>query len=1665
MHVRKRALRLLSAVALVTFALPLAVNGSPPVSAQTTATQPAASIADVASVAPPVAINPIGTEHTVTFTCGAQSFASTTATGTAFVAPGCYNVQASVTDITSGAATAFDSAICGGVAAPSGSGTVNCGNVRSPICPTGTVAATGTALTATSPCVTSASSTAATPDISNNVVVTINPGAPHAYVINFTGYTPTTAAGSCPAGTTLVTGITLPVTTGTTTTPTLVGPTSACRFSVEAQKKYAEVTSIVLTPVNACGGTLTFAEGLKSFFGPPCIVNVAVTGTVILKTGITCGNGTEPTTGTAAPAEFGSGATYQCSNGTLSVVGVTGPAPGQTSLAGVRLAPNGGTGVGSFVQSGSLGTLCAGTTNTNATAPVFVTTISGVNTPTGTAQLCPTGPGAASLQLCLVGPDGTASSLPNNQPPLCSNTITANFTQRTERVVPYVRWAGEKVELTKCFGVGLAGSPVEFTLKSIGGSLNATLIPASIGSITSLPSGTTAGFGGTGAIPSQNTIWTTTDSSGCATILGLADGEGVMQVDAAIFNSSAAGAAAGTPIVNEHAFEVFYLKFDHVDLENIKFQTYTVAQALQPYLGFLTKTPALNGGAAANASFSLPGPPGTGSVAGSGSFGIPLCAPDFVRAMVHGYFEYPGDPSGRPAAQVAIPGASGLTGSAGSYVLPAGRWTLPEDWPLLATFAGFSGSAPLDITPSSVFAWDLNSGWVYNPAGESPVVCGLAAGVTGSSGLLLGGAPTPTAQTYGSLPVGYLGSAGSSDVGPCFGQDVTQVGSTSFYATAPGSLTPAQQASYPFKSCLTGFTAGFGPFDATRSCTDPFPLTLTPAGASMIGTGTSTCGTGISACLVPTRVDSTYLPNGTLNEWDAPMPPAQISFGITSGPGFLGQVNKTNLYQIRFDAGAIPSGSSACPTGYTLYSGTNTCQLELDPNPFYAEAIPASAFIPPVTNNGGYLWNSFNFSAGTTTVVSSTPAFAGAPAGGFVAGQSTMVPFTATAASPCPTLSSAPSTTVGATCNVAGGVNLLSAGSTSTTPTSIVVADGRGFLPNQTVEIYNNTTGATLGTATVTAVLPSPRTVNGVSYPNAVELQFAATPTGLTGTFAPGSVTVVSTLFGLPVPGAGAFSVGQQLTVGNPASSTQATSTVAAIDTTNNIVYVSNAELIARTLGNCLLSRTPVGSGTGGAVAFGNCEPNALVTAGTVINSGPVGAQTREPVNNGGNTGLYPFWQWVPAPPSSTQTPTTATVYSDNHGEAVVSLNTSVQSQVAPSSTGTCPTGYTPVTSGNPPTTTSCLLQLGALGSMNIGNGSLGTVKAALAAFSASNPGCIQTFPSGTYAALSGVTVGATGPAAGQICVNSLGGVEFGANATLGTTQIVAVADYPYTRGEHPQIASPTLNKVFQSGFAKTLTVSSGTAAPAGTTSYTVTVTATDVCGNPITNEPVNVYAISATNAVVLAPVTVGAVLQSSTNSASVLLVPSGANAGTGTFSLEVLNSAIGNQGLVVKAVFPAESIERFVTVISGTPVGQNTTVVYSPGWQQVGGPAGSNFSTVEALFSYDTASGQYTNATASAGNVSSAAPTCSGYWGYFAAAMTVTLQPTSKSGDTAACTLASGYNLVGNSFGSIAKLPSGVTAYHWNGTSYDTVSTIGVGQSVWVFNDGTLNSLTLTAT
>ena len=319
MHQTLRVIRhLVVILTLLGFALPLAASSALPVGAQTTG-YPPDTIAGVASVTPPVAFNPIGTEHTVTFTCGALA-GLTGATGSALAGTGagCYNVQASVTDITTGSAATITSSTCGGTAAGSGGGSVDCSTVFSPICPTGMNAATTRALGAAA-CVAPTTAAPLVPSASR-ATVTINPGANHAYQITFTGYVPTTPSGSCPAGTTGPTTVALslaPTTAAAGATPIPASP--ACRFSVSAAKKYVEITTITLTTPTACGG--------------------------------------------------------------------------------------------------SLGGFCAG--GTSALTSTVVTTGTGA-----IATLCPTGPGTASLQACLTPP------LPNNQPQVCSNTISFSYTDR-----------------------------------------------------------------------------------------------------------------------------------------------------------------------------------------------------------------------------------------------------------------------------------------------------------------------------------------------------------------------------------------------------------------------------------------------------------------------------------------------------------------------------------------------------------------------------------------------------------------------------------------------------------------------------------------------------------------------------------------------------------------------------------------------------------------------------------------------------------------------------------------------------------------------------------------------------------------------------------------------------------------------------------------------------------------------------------------------------------------------------------------------------------------------------------------------------------------------------------------------------------------------------------
>lgn len=1693
MHLHARALRnVIGALALVAFALPAAALTATPAGAQ--GAPPPASVGG-GTASPAIAFNAIGYPHTVTFTC-ASTAAGAGAAGGAL--PGCYQVTGTVTDATTGTASTFVSGQCGNSAADTSTATLNCSTYTSPLinCPAGATTSGNNCVVVFGTVVGGVPVSAAncgpvfggttTPagavtacSIPNKASVTINPGTPHVYTIQYTFYTlvsGTAGAAGCPGGTFIPGPATIQRSTGAPPlTAAVVVPEGVCRYTVAAQKKYVEVTSVTLTPVSGCANTTVFySEGLKAYFSPACVVSATASGTVILKTGVNCATELAALP-SSAPAEYGAGATYSCVGDTLSVINVPSSVFAPAGGLPITLSPSGLAPRSSVVTFGGL---CAGGAGA---APVLFTDFPGAAS-SPTVTLCATGVGPASIFGTYLGPI-------NTQPSVVSNTITFTLSlPNAARVVPTVRWAGEKAVLTKCFGGAgtFGGASVEFTLQ--GSSIaNASLIPTT----DPTAAGSNVNFAST------DTVWTTADADGCASVIVYARSEGIVNVDASIFGTVAG--AGGAPLLNEHAFTVYYLKFERVDLENVVFKAYT-ADTISPSLAFNTTPPVgptppgakFPGGpspigiAAAFPSYSLPNPPGTGFVAGAAPVSVPLCTTDYVRAMVHGYFEIPGDPSGRPAANVTINGAptgapTGGFGSVGSYVLPAGRWVLPDDWPVLATFAGFNGTSPVQNStpgvsdPSSVFAWDLNSGFVFNPGGER-------------ADLGYGPSTAPAKATTG--PIALVAG------GPFFGQDA---------AKQPYSTAGPPDAGYP-AACAAGLTIGIGPFDATQACTNPFPLAFSPAGSTRLTSGPVLLGSPpgtINFVLTPTGPNSTYLPNATLNQWDAPMPPAQVSFGITSGPGYLQEANKQGIYNIPFLSKAAPDASGVCPAGTTGNGAPATaCIVRLYPDPFYGEAIPASPLIPPIINNGGYLWNTWGFTSGTTVGLTT--------AAGFVAGESTgatsfgaaACPFGFTAgAGGCSTAAGAVTApqcivlggtynAVTTTCQIgfesitappvsagtiAGGTNLTPVGNTCppgftpagiTAPDSQVqVANGAGFQVGQTVEAYSTANGQTLAAGLRIASIAAG--AGGTAY-----LTFT---TPINGCIPAATAVFISEQIGIALPGGvGSLPAGTSIGLfinGRSASTSVATGAsggVLAMYTypVNGATYqfFNSAEAVIRALGNCVLSRGPVG----GPAVFGTCEPGApplsgttmVVPAGTLITTAATtmggGAPiTGHPDSAGGNTGPYPFWQWVPnpAPSPAAGNRTAGTVYSDNHGEAMVALQTGVTTTTAPTA-GVCPTGYSP----DAVPATICFLKYETLGGTNPAGSPFQNIAQALAAFPAGTSGCLDTTAAGTASPSTNNALGANGPADGQICINTLGRIEFGKLASLGTTTVQAVADYPYTRGDHPAISSAVLTKVWTSQFAKTVTLSPAIAGPAGTQSYVVTISATDICGAPIVGEPVLVYAVGNAGAVVLAPTSAGAAL--GTTNATVVTDDNG----LATLSLEVLTAALGTNGLVIKAVFPGEGIERFATVVAPTPTSSTVQVIYTPGYNMVGGPAGSNFGSAEAVFSYDNATNAYVNQTASESSLSSAAPACTGYFAYFASATTVNLPATSKAGDTATCTLAAGWNLIGNPFASAAVLPSGTTAYHYNGSTYDVVGSIPVGGAVYIYNSGAATTITLTA-
>ncbi|HZU12742.1 MAG TPA: hypothetical protein VFB58_07870 [Chloroflexota bacterium] len=118
----------------------------------------------------------------------------------------------------------------------------------------------------------------------------------------------------------------------------------------------------------------------------------------------------------------------------------------------------------------------------------------------------------------------------------------------------------------------------------------------------------------------------------------------------------------------------------------------------------------------------------------------------------------------------------------------------------------------------------------------------------------------------------------------------------------------------------------------------------------------------------------------------------------------------------------------------------------------------------------------------------------------------------------------------------------------------------------------------------------------------------------------------------------------------------------------------------------------------------------------------------------------------------------------------------------------------------------------------------------------------------------------------------------------------------------------------------------------------------------------------------------------------------------------------------------------------------------YLTGWNMVGAPPGTDFSSAAALFTYQ--NGAYVTSS------SRTTALCGGYWAYFNANTLVPLA-TPPTAASMTCPLQAGWTMVGNPFDAPATVPAGTTAWYWNPAigQYQTVSQIPQGGSVWIYS------------
>ena len=420
-------------------------------------------------------------------------------------------------------------------------------------------------------------------------------------------------------------------------------------------------------------------------------------------------------------------------------------------------------------------------------------------------ELVPCGQEAVKIVVVAKYPD----PLHDTQWPVFPQILSWNFWYQHLHRVPQVAWAGEKIVLEKRLGESYAGYPVLFTLED-----------QSCGSL--FPIQEVSGVG-------AQQVWTQVDSLGIARVVVESQSPCEADIRCTLHDPDSYN------LVNQHGFTVYFLKLEGITQGSVKGQRVGHDSGLFEYLDGATN----------------PWNPEHPVFPDTTVETLNVSQDTLLRARVKGWFMNE-NLSWRDEDLVDLDG-DGVA----ETILPAGRWVLPDDWPILA------GARWQILRPH----WDI----MTRPDDIFMSVVDVNLN---------------KAETLGDYVWWHL--TGSIDV--------------------PGGLVAEAPVIGPY-SALDDYT----PFVNQPDLLDR----------------------------------KTIIRNDELNWWDCPMPPAKIGFVIEEGPGYFKEAEKGDVYYRWVNTESAP--------GYKGIAYTN---------PFYHMMIPASRFIPPFINNGGYDWNSWDTNYG-----------------------------------------------------------------------------------------------------------------------------------------------------------------------------------------------------------------------------------------------------------------------------------------------------------------------------------------------------------------------------------------------------------------------------------------------------------------------------------------------------------------------------------------------------------------------------------------------------------------------------------------------------------------------------------------------------------------------------